>query len=317
MLYPFKFAPIIKETIWGGSKLKYKSSIDSESIGESWEISSVTNDISIVSNGVLKGQNLKQLIGEYKEKIVGEKIFNKFGEDFPLLIKYIDANDDLSIQVHPNDDVAQKRHHSLGKTEMWYIVDAEPNAEIVMGFDKEYSMEEYLEAVKKDELHKLLNRFKVRKGESFFIPAGTIHAICKGCFIAEIQENSDITYRIFDYNRVDKQGNKRELHTDLAKDVINLRKSNLNTKNDKVTNIAKCEYFTTNIIEVKDVLEKDYSGIDSFVIYMCIDGRISISYGDNKDINVEKGETILIPATLNNIKITTQCKSIILETYID
>ena len=220
MLYPLKFHPILKKKIWGGERLAYKSEKHEESIGESWEISAVEDNISVVSNGILADNDLQELIEVYMGDLVGDHIYEKFGIEFPLLIKYIDANDDLSIQVHPDDKTAKERHNAYGKTEMWYIVDAEKDASLVLGFNHEIDKATYLQALHHNKLMDLLNVQKVKKGESFFIPAGLVHAIGKGCLIAEIQQTSDITYRIYDYNRKDANGNTRELHTDLATDVI-------------------------------------------------------------------------------------------------
>ena len=220
MLYPLKFHPILKKKIWGGERLAYKSKEHDESIGESWEISAVEDNISVVSNGILADNDLQELIEVYMGDLVGDHIYEKFGVEFPLLIKYIDANDDLSIQVHPDDETAKERHNAYGKTEMWYIVDADKDASLVLGFNHEIDKATYLQALHQNKLMDLLNVQKVKKGESFFIPAGLVHAIGKGCLIAEIQQTSDITYRIYDYNRKDANGNTRELHTDLATDVI-------------------------------------------------------------------------------------------------
>lgn len=222
MLYPLKFKPILKQTIWGGDKLAYKSKDNKikESIGESWEISGVQDHISIVSEGALSDNTLEELIEVYMGDLVGDKIYEKFGVEFPLLIKYIDARDNLSIQVHPDDTTAKERHNAYGKTEMWYLVGADPDAELVMGFRKDTTKADYLQSLHNHTLPDLLNTEKVRKGDCFFIPAGTVHAICKGCYIAEIQQTSDITYRIYDYDRRDKNGNPRELHTEDRKSVV-------------------------------------------------------------------------------------------------
>ena len=222
MLYPLKFKPILKQTIWGGDKLAYKSEDPrlKESIGESWEISGVQDHISVVSEGPLEENTLEELIEIYMGDLVGDKIYEKFGIEFPLLIKYIDARDNLSIQVHPDDATARERHKAYGKTEMWYLVDAAPEAALILGFKHDVSRELYLQSLHNHTLPELLNTEKVSKGDCFYIPAGTVHAICKGCYIAEIQQTSDITYRIYDYDRRDKNGQARELHTELATDVI-------------------------------------------------------------------------------------------------
>ena len=262
MLYPLKFHPILKKKIWGGERLAYKSEEHEESIGESWEISAVEDNISVVSNGILADNDLQELIEVYMGDLVGDHIYEKFGIEFPLLIKYIDANDDLSIQVHPDDETAKERHNAYGKTEMWYIVDAEKDSSLVLGFNHEIDKATYLQALHQNKLMDLLNVQKVKKGESFFIPAGLVHAIGKGCLIAEIQQTSDITYRIYDYNRKDANGNTRELHTDLATDVINYsyqpqHRVNYTPQDNQSAKLVKCPYFTTNLLVFDRDIEKE------------------------------------------------------------
>ena len=273
MLYPLKFHPILKKKIWGGERLAYKSKEHDESIGESWEISAVEDNISVVSNGILADNDLQELIEVYMGDLVGDHIYEKFGVEFPLLIKYIDANDDLSIQVHPDDETAKERHNAYGKTEMWYIVDADKDASLVLGFNHEIDKATYLQALHQNKLMDLLNVQKVKKGESFFIPAGLVHAIGKGCLIAEIQQTSDITYRIYDYNRKDANGNTRELHTDLATDVIDYsyqpqHRVNYIPQDNQSAKLVKCPYFTTNLLVFDRDIEKEYVHLDSFVIYV-------------------------------------------------
>ena len=315
MLYPLKFHPILKKKIWGGERLAYKSKEHEESIGESWEISAVEDNISVVSNGILADNDLQELIEVYMGDLVGDHIYEKFGIEFPLLIKYIDANDDLSIQVHPDDKTAKERHNAYGKTEMWYIVDAEKDASLVLGFNQEIDKATYLQALHQNKLMDLLNVQKVKKGESFFIPAGLVHAIGKGCLIAEIQQTSDITYRIYDYNRKDANGNTRELHTDLATDVIDYsyqpqHRVNYTPQDNQSTRLVKCPYFTTNI-------EKEYVHLDSFVIYMCLQGTFTITTGECDPVLVNKGETVLIPACFKNLTLYPDDITQILEIYVE
>jgi len=322
-LYPIKFTPIAKETIWGGNKLQNELNKDfscNKKIGESWEISGVKNDISVVSNGKLKGKNLSVLIQEFKGQLLGEQIYQKFGTEFPLLIKFIDANDVLSIQVHPDDELAKERHNSFGKTEMWYVLDAEKEANLIVGFNQEVNQNLYEQKLEKGQLEEILNIEKVQKGSTYFIPAGRVHAIGKGILVAEIQQTSDITYRMYDWNRTDNQGNGRELHTQLALDAIDYSleeryetqyADNLNQSSQ----LAACEYFTTNKVTFDQEIKKDYSKLDSFVIYMCLDGEFEIEYLTG-NINVEKGETILIPAELKELKLLPKMKAEILEVYI-
>lgn len=323
MLYPLKFKTIIKQTIWGGNKLASKSDDNTikDSIGESWEISGVQDNVSVVSKGLLADNTLEELIEIYMGDLVGDKVYEKFGVEFPLLIKYIDACDNLSIQVHPDDATAKERHNAYGKTEMWYVVDADPGAQLIVGFNKETDKSEYLTRLHNNSLNSILNVEPVKKGDCFFIPAGTVHAICKGCFIAEIQETSDITYRIYDYDRRDKNGNSRELHTELATDVIDFSKQEGHAihypiHENHTEELVSCHYFTTNYLKFDREVEKDYFDLDSFVIYMCLDGKFNLVYEIDKNIEVSKGETVLIPACMKNISLYPQEESQILEIYI-
>ena len=323
-LYPLKFETILKSTIWGGEKIASIKGFTptSNNIGESWEISDVKNDKSIVSNGEMKGKNLNELLQTYKEELVGKAVYDRFADSFPLLIKYIDAHDNLSIQVHPNDETAKQRHNSLGKTEMWYVVEAEPGAELIMGFEGKRSKEEYLEKVSNGTLDSILHSVPVEKGDAFFIPSGTVHAIGKGVVIAEIQENSDITYRIFDYNRKDKNGNERELHTEQALDVVDFNAYNLSKTPYKinlggVTPVVQCPYFTTSVVEMQGgKLERDYSANDSFVIYMCLEGNMTLHCDGAEPMQVTKGESILLPAVFKHVRIETAGACKLLEVYI-
>lgn len=321
--YPIKFKPILQEKIWGGTKLKTKLNklSDKEDIGESWEISDVKNNVSVVINGVYKGLNINELVQEHKGKLLGDKIFKKFGTNFPLLIKFIDAKEALSIQLHPNDALAKKRHNSFGKTEMWYVMQADKDANLIVGFKKDCDRKTYLEYLNKDKLVDLLNFEKVKLGDVFFIPTGRIHAIGAGVMLAEIQQTSDITYRIFDWNRVDSQGHGRELHTELALAAIDYKasesyKTNYSLIKNKSNTVVNCPYFTTNVIPLNGEIKLDYSKRDSFVIYMCTEGNVTIKYADNQFEPLKKGESILLPNCLNNITLIASDKANILEVYI-
>jgi len=323
-LYPLKFKPVFHEKIWGGNRLKSllnKDFGDLPNCGESWELSSVGGHISEVANGYLAGNNLQELIEVYMGDLVGDKVYKKFGIEFPLLIKFIDANDDLSIQVHPNDELSKKRHNAYGKTEMWYVVDAEEGALINSGFNQPVTREKYLEHLENGKLTDLLCYEKTESGDVFFIPAGRVHAIGKGVLVAEIQQTSDVTYRIYDYDRKDKEGSKRELHTDLALDAIDFSyqeeyKTKYKTEENESSEIVSCEYFTTNILEFSRIIEKDYHQLDSFIIYMNLDGRFIIEY-ENGTLEVNKGETVLIPASLESLKLNPVTEEVkILEVYI-
>lgn len=322
-LYPIKFKPILKEKIWGGQNLKtyLNKEIPNKKIGESWEISGVEGNVSVVKNGFLAENNLAELIEIYMGDLVGDRIYHKFGLDFPLLIKFIDANDKLSVQVHPDDELALERHNSYGKTEMWYIINAEKGAELISGFNHEMDKEHYLHHLNNNEITQILNFEKVKQGDVFFIPSGRVHAIGSGIVLAEIQQTSDITYRIFDWNRKDDQGNYRELHTDLAVDAIDYKiydsyrteyKSEINVSSE----ILKSKYFQTNILDIDQRIEKNYNQLDSFVIYMCIDGAFEIIYNESEKIRVNKGETVLIPAVFEHLILNPVEKSKLLEVYI-
>jgi len=319
--YPIKFTPILQEKIWGGTKLREILNKESHlnNLGESWEISGVENNISVVENGALKGLSLNELIREYKDQFLGNKVYQKFGTDFPILIKFIDAQTELSVQLHPHDDLAKKRHNSFGKTEMWYIMQADENAEINVGFKKTISKEEYLKKLDEGEITKILNFEKVKKGDSFFINTGKVHAIGAGVLLAEIQQTSDITYRIYDWDRLDSEGKSRELHTEEALDAIDFEKEDdYRLEYSKITNessnIADCEYFTTNYLPVKGRVKKDYTTVDSFVIYMCVSGDGEIETNGNSE-SIKQGQTILIPASNKEVTISSDGIEL-LEVYI-
>jgi len=322
MLYPLKFKPILKDKIWGGTKLKslFDKKTQSDKLGESWELSGHENDESEVTNGLLAGNNLMELIEIYMGELVGDKIFDKFGLAFPLLFKLIDANENLSIQVHPGDEIAAERHNSFGKTEMWYVIDADPGAELIIGFVNDSTKNEYLAALENEKVEDLLQKLSVTKGDVFIIPAGQVHAICKGVVLAEIQQSSDITYRIYDYNRIDDQGNERELHTELALDVINFSASK-NSKIDyhiqlnEIVKLVECEYFTTNIIKLNEPVTRNYGSLDSFVVYMCMEGNVEIEFNHEKT-RLNKGETVLIPAIINELGLIPENEVTLLEVYV-
>lgn len=317
-LYPLQFEPILKERIWGGTKLKtyLNKPITSEITGESWEISTVENDVSIVANGDFKGKSLNELIAEFPNEILGTKVHQAFGKQFPLLFKYLDAREDLSIQLHPNDELAKKRHNSFGKTEMWYVMQADAAAKLIVGFKEKSSPEEYTLHLNNKTLPEILDTKKVKKGDVFLLETGTIHAIGAGNVIAEIQQTSDITYRVYDFDRVDANGNKRELHNDLALEAINyntLEAQRTYLKNENVANkMVYCQYFTTNFIPLNGNMkvQKDQ---DSFTVYMCVEDSFELIY-DGKTYSYQKGDTILIPASLTDFQLNGNAS--ILEIYI-
>ena len=324
-LYPLKFTPICKEKIWGGNKLKEllnKEYPGLPNCGESWEISGVQDEVSVVSNGFLTGNSLEELIEVYMGDLVGEKVYEKFGTEFPLLIKFIDANDNLSIQVHPNDELSMERHDAFGKTEMWYVVQADPGSTLISGFNRKIYKEGYLNYFKNGQLEEILNYEEAKAGDVFFMPAGRVHAIGKGIVVAEIQQTSDVTYRIYDFNRVDDHGNPRELHTDLAVDAIDYKyetsyRTDYKSENDQSVKLVDCQYFTTNILQLADSVDRDFTDLDTFVIYICLEGKFTLSWEDQA-IDVNKGDSVLVPAQINNFALSNSKGSAVklLEVYI-
>jgi len=322
-LYPLKFRPILKDLIWGGARLGQILGKEgaSGSCGESWEISAVEGNVSVVADGYLVGNSLQELIEIYMGDLVGDHIYEEYGLEFPLLIKYIDANDQLSIQVHPDDELARERHNANGKTEMWYVLEAEPGARIISGFKQAITKKKYLEHFNRGALQDILNFEEVEAGDVFFTPAGRVHSIGAGILLAEIQQTSDITYRIYDWDRQDQNGQRREMHTELAQDAIvyndpGTYRRQFNPLVNSRTNVADCQYFTTDIIYLDRPVEKVFNYIDSFVIYLCLEGSCCIRSQDNDDVHMQRGETILIPAVLKNIELLPAGPAKILEIYI-
>lgn len=317
-----KFDPILKDKIWGGEKLKslLNKQTNRKDIGESWEISDVEGDISVVSNGALKGQTLRELISTYKGSLVGEAVYEQFGESFPLLIKFIDAKEALSIQLHPHDDLAKKRHNSFGKTEMWYVMQADDKANLIVGFKKEVRPEEYIHHLENKTLTEILNIDEVKKGDVYFIPTGRVHAIGAGVLLAEIQQTSDITYRIYDWDRQDSEGNYRDLHTEEAIDAIDYAvkdtyKTAYEKENNSATQIISCPYFTTNVLPVTENVTVDHSNKDSFIIYMCVEGSVVFRANDQTE-TLQKGQTILVPNAMDQFSIEAVEGAELLEVYI-
>ena len=320
---PLKFEPILKTIVWGGEKIApYKGiETDQKHIGESWELSGVAGNESIVSEGPLKGKTIAELVKEYKGELVGEHVYANTGDEFPLLIKFIDALTDLSIQVHPNDELAAKRHNgSKGKTEMWYVVAADKGAHLLAGLTQKITPEEYAAKVADGTITDVLARYDVHPGDVFFLPAGRIHAICGGCFIAEIQQTSNITYRIYDYGRLGLDGKPREVHTELAKDAIDYTvypdyRTHYNPEKDEEQEVVSCPYFTTSIYDLTLPFAKDLSGIDSFMVVMCLEGEGTLEV-DGEEVPVRQGETVLIPATADDLCFVPGGSMKVLTSYI-
>ncbi len=322
-LYPLKFETVLKEKVWGGEALvsRYnKKPNGSDHNGESWEISAVAENQSVVSNGFLAGNNIEELIEVYMGDITGDVIYEKFGSEFPLLIKFIEAKEDLSIQVHPGNAMARERHNAYGKTEMWYILESEKGARLYTGFNEGVTKEMYQKAIEDGTLANLLNSESALPGDTFFTPAGRIHAIGAGIVLVEIQQTSDITYRVFDWNRKSSGKEKRELHTDLALDAIDFKaagksKIRIEPELNSPENIVSCEFFHTDILIFNKPVRKEYYSNDSFVVYICIEGEFSINWEDNSE-KVIKGETVLLPAMIKEVTLVPVGKASLLEVYI-
>ncbi|NLN33038.1 MAG: mannose-6-phosphate isomerase [Flavobacteriaceae bacterium] len=316
-LYPLKFRPIAHYRIWGGNKLNQAVSaeLQMDNLGEIWSISGVAENISIVENGALAGKNLQELIEIYQEKLVGKKVWKKFGNEFPLLIKFIDAAQPLSVQVHPNDEEAKKLHNSFGKSEMWYIMEAEKDSELIIGFKEGIGKSDYEKHLKAETLEEILGKTLVEKGDAVYIPAGRVHAIGAGIVLAEIQQTSDVTYRIYDYNRIDKDGKKRELHTDLALQAIDFNTiEEIKTKYDSTDNqlnaLIKSPYFTTEIFTGNQ--EVSITKNDEMRIYICTEGSFKFQT-QNGGTQLDKYQSLLMPAKTDSYKIIPEENSTLIE----
>ncbi|MDH6306872.1 mannose-6-phosphate isomerase [Parabacteroides sp. PF5-5] len=319
----YTFRPILKKIIWGGSDICPFKGITplQDGIGESWELSHVEDNYSVVDNGPLAGKSLDELINMFGKQLVGGKVMEQFGHTFPLLIKFIDAKDNLSIQVHPDDELAKKRHNSFGKTEMWYVINASEGATLYSGFSQPIQADEYVKRVEDNSIMEVMQRYEVQPGDVFFLPAGRVHAIGAGCFIAEIQQTSNITYRIYDYNRKDANGNGRELHTELAKDAIDYTyhadyRTSYETRKDAPVPLVDCKYFTTNLLDLDTEIVRDFSSLDSFVVYICMAGKAMLRDNKGEALEVHQGQTVLIPADTKTVTINPSPDAKFMETYI-
>lgn len=322
-MYPFKFKSVLKQTLWGGNKIiPFKKLNESlENVGESWEISGVVGSESVVANGADAGLTLTQLVREYKGDLVGDDNYAHYYDKFPLLIKFIDAQQDLSIQVHPDDELAKARHDSLGKTEMWYVVDAEPGAKLRSGFSEEITPKEYKQRIHNHTILDVLQEYEIKKGDVFFLPAGRVHSIGAGSFIAEIQQTSDITYRIYDFDRKDADGNPRELHTSLAADAINYEvlddyRTHYEAIENEPVELVASPYFTTSVYEMSEEISCDYTELDSFIIFICVEGSCKMIDNQENEVDLQAGETVLFPATTLDVRIVPNGNVKLLETYI-
>ncbi len=321
-LYPLTFTPIFKEKIWGGQKIKTvlgKAVGDAPNCGETWEISGVVGNISEVAEGPLAGQDLRSLIQKYQGQLVGARVYKQHGDEFPLLVKFIDAQQDLSIQVHPDDALAQQRHNSSGKTEMWYILQADPEASLIAGFNQPMTRENYLQAFEDGKLLDILNREAVEDNDVFFLPAGRVHTIGKGLLLAEIQQTSDITYRIYDFDRRDADGNLRELHVEQALNAIDYQyydryKTQYAPHPNEPVKLVTCPYFKTYRLDYQEDVTRDYSNRDSFTVYVCTEGQAELHCGQQR-YTLKKGDSYLIPASVPKVTISTTGVNI-LESYV-
>ena len=317
----YRFEPLLKQTLWGGDKIIPFKHLDAqlENVGESWEISGVKDNETIIANGPDKGKSLNQLVREQKEKLVGSENYQRFGDEFPLLIKFIDARQDLSIQVHPTDEIAHRQGRERGKTEMWYLMPSEPEATLLCGLKKHITPDEYKRMVSEKTIVDAIARYPVHEGDCFFLPAGRIHAIGSGCFLAEIQQTSDVTYRIYDFDRHDDLGRPRELHTELAAESINYdvlpdyQTHYTPAKNQRVQ-LVECPYFTTSVYDLDQPINLDYTSLDSFVILIGLSGAGIVTEADGTRFVLRAGETILLPATTGRLNVEGTVK--FLETYV-
>ncbi|MDR0385037.1 MAG: class I mannose-6-phosphate isomerase [Prevotellaceae bacterium] len=324
VLYPLKFRCIYREKVWGGDKLYsvFDRVIDREKIvGESWELSSMGNNLSVVSNGFLKGNNIQELIEVYMGDIVGDRVYEKFGIEFPLLFKFIDSAERLSVQVHPDDEVALQRHKAYGKTEMWYVVDASEHSQIYSGFNRDLDFDELETRLFNRNFVEVLNVVLAKKGDVFFLPAGRVHAIGRELLIAEIQQISDVTYRIYDWGREFNPDIQREMHVELARDVIDYKackscRTQYTAEENSATPLVSCKYFTTNLLSFTEKTERHYTELDSFVVYMCVEGKAELVCDGEAMETVVIGETVLIPAICDSVIIIPEQNVKLLEVYI-
>ncbi len=324
MLYLMKMQPVFKQYIWGGTGFKDKFGMQTgtDTASEAWMVSANKNGKSIIANGDLKNKTIDEAYESLKEKLAGDEIYKKYGMHFPLLVKFLDCADKLSVQVHPDDKYAMENENTrFGKTEMWYILDAKENAKLIYGFNKDVTKQEFEEAIEKGSLSDILNYVSVKAGDTFYIKSGTLHALLDGLMVAEIQQNSDTTYRVYDYDRKDKNGNKRELHIKKSLDVTSLESSKgkehvktsetLDANGNKKTHLVECECFNTDKYEIKEKAE--FSSLESsFDILIFTKGEAKVVCEFN-EVSVKAGECILVPAYLGKYFVKGNCE--LLKSY--
>lgn len=325
MLYPLKFKPILKERVWGGDRLKNLINLTEEGssmpIGECWILSAVEGSLSVVENGFLAGNNIEELIGVYMDDLVGESVYQKFGVEFPLLIKLIDTNEFLSVQVHPDDEMARERHHAFGKSEFWYMMDSQNDSQIVTGFSKKLTRNEFVDQVKSGGLSSSLKYVGVKGDDFIYIPSRSLHSLGKGVLLVEIQQTSDITYRVYDWDRVDAQGKGRELHLDLAADTIDfdtdpLKLKSLQIEENKEQELISNPHFQVNRFSLNQKLVREFIGYDSFRLYVSISGAIELHTPNNDPVSICSGEIALIPASLSGVTLNPRDNAKVLEVFI-
>lgn len=319
----YKFYPILKPLIWGGERIVPFKQIKSDihEVGESWELSSVSGSLSVVSCGPDNGLTIVELIEKYRDRLVGKENYIRYGNTFPLLIKFIDAHCDLSVQVHPDDKLATLRHGSCGKSEMWYVIEVDEGARLCTGWSQSITQDEYMRRVHDGTIEEVLHYEHVNAGDVYYLPAGRVHSLGAGCLIAEIQQTSDITYRIFDYNRVDKYGNRRELHVEQAKDAIDYKchddyKTRYTLHPNEPVSLVSCQHFTTSLYELTEPMECDYSELDSFVIYVCVLGSAQLVDSEGNTTHIHAGETVLVPASIDMVVIQPELNVKLLEVFV-
>ena len=313
-LYPLKFDPVFDERVWGGQRIRTVMGLDFGPLGrcaEAWLLSGYQGKQTPVSNGFLAGNEINDLLEVYMDDLVGTRVFESTGDVFPLLIKFIDAREWLSIQVHPDDELARKRGLANGKTEMWYVIDAEDGSELISGFKKKVSQKQFLEHLDHRNLTDILNYEPVKAGDAFFMPAGRIHSLGPGILLAEIQQTSDATYRIYDWDRTDATGKSRELHTDLALEAIDFNvypgyRTTYHKQSPGSSKLVSCPYFTTSLLELAQPLRKNFEELDSFVIYLCLEGSMVVKSTGHEKVKLQKGEIMLVPASVTEIELYTE-----------
>ena len=305
----YKFKSILKSVLWGGNRLATFKELPQfdEPVGESWELSAMPGRESVVAEGDDRGMTLSQLVQRYGADLVGEKVYRRYGTHFPLLIKFIDARRDLSIQVHPDDEMARRLHGSMGKNEMWYILEADAGALIRPGFNRSINVEEFDRRLADGTILDIINKTESRPGETFYIPSGQIHAIGAGNLLVEIQRSSDVTYRVWDYDRRDAAGNLRELHVQQAREALNFAARDCQVHDmprldNGMTQLVRCRDFDVRRLELSGSHLLEYPVAHSFEVMICIKGGMTLKVDGMPLVEVRQGETVLVPAIADRVE---------------